>query len=50
MRNLINEFKSSKLTNNVSNNDFVYIVFNIIMSYYFGKESLSEVNKENLSI
>jgi hypothetical protein len=37
------------MTNNISNQSFTYIVFNVIMAHSFGKESLSEVKKENLT-
>lgn len=49
IRNLISEFKSTKMTNNISNSSFTYVVFNVIMSHTFGKESLSEVKKEGLT-
>ena len=50
IRNLVSEFKSAKMTNNISNTSFTYIVFNVIMSHTFGKESLSEVKKEGLTM
>ena len=50
IRNLISEFKGTKLTNNITNTSFTYIVFNVIMSHTFGKETLSEVKKEGLTM
>jgi len=50
IRNLISEFKGVKMTNNINNSSFTYVVFNVIMSHSFGKESLSEVKKEGLTM